>query len=81
MKMAARSAKPNNGVAPHFINRAARIAFFILGHSAGSGRMGRMVCRLTESLPHIARMFLLLVRGVKPIAARMCNGNRQMWHR
>jgi len=34
-----------NGTEPHFTKRAARIAFLILGRSAGSGRMGRMMVR------------------------------------
>jgi hypothetical protein len=48
MMIAAINAKPATNGAQALMNRAARIALLILGHSAASGRMGRIVITRNE---------------------------------
>ncbi len=57
-----------NGTEPHFMKVAARNAFLIFARSAGSGRMGRILCRtlaLTRPAPLASDMQPERRRGVE----------------
>src|ERR1041385_6350312 len=69
-------ASPATGVAPHFMNRAARIAFLIRGYSAGSGRMGRTVCRLIPPAQRVGPRGHLIETSVRWPAVQHILGPR-----